>query len=330
MTVPPGSTGAGPGSVPGPGSGSGVAAATAGAHAVAAERAEVLLEALPYIHRFRGAVVVVKYGGNAMVDPDLGRAVADDVVLLRAVGLKPVVVHGGGPQISDLMARLGKQPEFRDGLRVTDAETVDIARMVLVGKVNREIVSAINVHGPLAVGLSGEDAGLILAGARNPELGYVGDVHSVNPTILERLLAEDLIPVVSTIGSDPTGQAYNINADTVAGALAEALAAEKVVFLTDVPGLLTDLDDRSSLVSHATADELAAMIDDGRLTGGMIPKVAAALHAVRHGVGSAHLLDGRVPHVVLLELFSDAGIGTMITAGPSPATGDGPLPQEAS
>jgi acetylglutamate kinase len=282
-------------------------------HADAAHRAAVLLEALPYIQRFRGAVVVVKYGGNAMVDPELGRAVADDVVLLRAVGLKPVVVHGGGPQINALMARLGKEPTFVDGLRVTDAETVDIARMVLVGKVNRDIVSAINVHGPLAVGLSGEDAGLILAGARNPELGYVGDVRSVNPAILERLLAEDLIPVVSTIGSDTTGQAYNINADTVAGALAEALGAEKAVFLTDVAGLLAEVDDPASLVSHTTAGELQSMIDDGRLTGGMIPKVAAALHAVRHGVGSAHLLDGRVAHVLLLELFSDAGIGTMIT-----------------
>jgi acetylglutamate kinase len=284
----------------------------------AAQRASVLVEALPYIHRFRGAVVVVKYGGNAMVDPAMGRAVADDVVLLRAVGLRPVVVHGGGPQISELMARLGKTPEFRDGLRVTDAETVDIARMVLVGKVNRDIVAAVNVHGPLAVGLSGEDAGLILAGARNPELGFVGDVAAVNPAILERLLAEDLIPVVSTIGSDPSGQAYNINADTVAGALAEALGAEKAVFLTDVAGLLADVGDPGSLISRATSGELAAMIDEGRLAGGMIPKVAAAVHAVEHGVGSAHLLDGRVPHVILLELFSDAGIGTMITAGERP------------
>jgi acetylglutamate kinase len=283
-----------------------------------AARVGVLLEALPYIQRFRGAVVVVKYGGNAMIDPGLGRAVADDVVLLRAVGLKPVVVHGGGPQISDLMARLGKEPEFRDGLRVTDAETVDIARMVLVGKVNRDIVAAINVHGPLAVGLSGEDAGLILASARTPELGYVGDVRAVNPTILDRLLAEDLIPVVSTIGSDPSGQAYNINADTVAGALAEALGAEKAVFLTDVAGLLDDVDDPASLISHVTAPELQAMIDGGRLSGGMIPKIAAALHAVRNGVASAHLLDGRVAHVVLLELFSDAGVGTMITAAATP------------
>ena len=284
------------------------------------ERVAVLLEALPYIHRFRGAVVVVKYGGNAMTEPALARAVADDVVLLRAVGLKPVVVHGGGPQISALMARLGMEPQFRDGLRVTDAETVDIARMVLVGKVNRDIVSAINLHGPLAVGLSGEDAGLILAGARTPELGYVGDVHAVNPSILQRLLAEDLIPVVSTIGADTTGQAYNINADTVAGALAEALHAEKAVFLTDVAGLLADVESPSTLITHVTVDELQAMIDAGRLTGGMIPKVAAALHAVRNGVSSAHLLDGRVPHVLLLELFSDAGAGTMITLTASPST----------
>jgi acetylglutamate kinase len=283
-------------------------------------RVEILLEALPYIQRFRGAVVVVKYGGAAMVDPELGRAVADDVVLLRAVGLRPVVVHGGGPQISELMARLGKEPEFRDGLRVTDAETVEIARMVLVGKVNRDIVSAINVRGPLAVGLSGEDAGLlVVTPARNPELGYVGDVRSVNPAILRRLLAEDLIPVVSTIGSDATGQAYNINADTVAGTLAEALEAEKAVFLTDVAGLLADVDELDSLVSHVTADELQPMIDDGRLRGGMIPKVAAAVHAVRNGVRSAHLLDGRVPHVLLLELFSDAGVGTMITDGSAKA-----------
>ena len=206
-------------------------------------RAAVLVEALPYIQRFRGRVVVVKYGGNAMVDPALATSFAEDVVLMHSVGLRPVVVHGGGPQISDLMERLGKVPEFRDGQRVTDAETVDIARMVLVGKVNREIVGAINVHGPLAVGVSGEDAGLIRAEARHPDLGFVGDVEAVNPSILERLLAEDLIPVVSTIGADASGQAYNINADAVAGALAEALEAEKVIYLTDIEGLLADLDD---------------------------------------------------------------------------------------
>jgi acetylglutamate kinase len=231
---------------------------------------------------------------------------------MRSVGIRPVVVHGGGPQISDLMERLGMVPEFRDGQRVTDAETVDIARMVLVGKVNREIVSAINVHGPLAVGVSGEDAGLILAGARHPDLGFVGDVRAVNPAILERLLAEHLIPVVSTIGADASGQAYNINADAVAGALAEALAAEKVIYLTDIEGLLADLADPNSLIREIDAGALGTLVDDGTLSGGMIPKIAACRHAVANGVGSAHLLDGRVPHVVLLELFSDAGVGTMI------------------
>jgi acetylglutamate kinase len=281
----------------------------------AATRANVLVEALPYIRRFRRAVVVVKFGGNAMDDPHLFDRFAEDVVLLASTGLRPVVVHGGGPQISELMGRLGKEPEFRGGLRVTDAETVDIARMVLVGKVNRDIVAGINVHGPLAVGLSGEDAGLITATARHPDLGFVGDVTSVNPAIVERLLAEDLIPVISTIGSDETGQAYNINADTVAGAIAEALHAEKVVYLTDVAGLLADLDDPSSLITRTSAADLQAMLDGGSLTGGMIPKIAACLHAVEHGVTSAHILDGRVAHALLLELFTDEGVGTMITQG---------------
>ncbi len=279
----------------------------------AAERAAVLLEALPYIQRFRHQIVVVKYGGNAMVDPTLAGQFADDMVLLRAVGLKPVVVHGGGPQIGELLGRLGIESEFRDGLRVTDADTLDVARMVLVGKVNRDIVGSINTHGPLAVGLSGEDGGLITSVARHPELGFVGDVESVNPSILHRLLAEDLIPVVSTIGGSAEGQAYNINADTVAGALAVALEAEKVIYLTDVPGLLADVHDPHSLVRSATAGELRARIDAGELTGGMIPKIDAAVSAVERGVPSAHLVDGRIPHVVLLELFSDEGIGTMIT-----------------
>jgi acetylglutamate kinase len=277
------------------------------------EKADVLVEALPYIRRFFGSTVVVKYGGHAMTDPALARQFADDVVLMRSVGMRPVVVHGGGPQISALMERLGMVPEFRDGLRVTDAESLDVARMVLVGKINRDIVSSVNVHGPLAVGLSGEDAGLILASARNPELGFVGDVAAVNPGIVQRLLAEELIPVVSTIGADLAGQSYNINADTVAGALAEALAAEKVVYLTDVEGLLGDVDDPSSLVSHIDAPRLQKLIDTGVLTDGMIPKIAACVHAVENGVGSAHILDGRIPHVLLLEVFTDSGIGTMIT-----------------
>jgi len=285
---------------------------TSTAHVDTATRAEVLIEALPYIRSFRDAVVVVKYGGNAMGDDALAQQVADDLVLLHAVGIRPVVVHGGGPQIGQLMERLGKVPEFHDGLRVTDAETLDIARMVLVGKVNRDIVATINVHGPLAVGVSGEDGGMITADPRDPKLGFVGDVRSVNPALLERLLAEHLIPVISTIGTDDAGQAYNINADTVAGAVAGALGAEKVIYLTDVAGLLANVDDPSTLISHTTAGELRRLLDDGTISGGMIPKIEACLHAISSGARSVHLLDGRVPHVLLLELFTAAGVGTMV------------------
>ena len=275
-------------------------------------RAAVLVETLPYIQQFAGSVIVVKFGGNAMVDDQLASQFAEDVVLMHSVGIRPVVVHGGGPQIGALMDRLGIQSEFRDGLRVTDAETLDVARMVLVGKVNRDIVSSINRHGSLAVGLSGEDAGLIRAAARNPELGFVGDVESVNPAIIERLLAEDLIPVVSTIGADLSGQAYNINADTVAAAVAGALEAERILYLTDVEGLLADVDDPSSRISRIDLSGLAALIDNGAISGGMIPKVQACVDAVEAGVGSAHMVDGRIPHVLLLELFTDVGIGTMV------------------
>ena len=277
------------------------------------QNAELLVEILPYIQRWRGKIVVIKYGGNAMTDGALAARFAEDVVLMHQVGILPLVVHGGGPQIGDLMERLGKEPEFRDGLRVTDAETLDIARMVLVGKVNRDIVGSINVHGPLAVGVSGEDGGLITAAARNPELGFVGDVASVDPTLLTKLFAEGLIPVLSTIGADASGQAYNINADTVAGAVAEAIGAEKVVYLTDVEGLYENLDDKSSLIRQIKADELQHRIESGDVTGGMIPKIEACIRAVNNGVTSAHLLDGRIPHVALLEIFTDAGIGTMIT-----------------
>ena len=277
-------------------------------------RADALIEALPYIQQFRDAVVVVKFGGNAMVDPGLSASFAQDVVLLRSVGLRPVVVHGGGPQIGALLQRLGKTSEFVDGLRVTDAETLDVARMVLVGKVGRDIVGAINVHGAYAVGVSGEDGGLITAEPADEALGFVGSIASVQPGILERLLAEQMIPVVSTIGADAAGQAYNINADTVAGALAGALGAEKAVYLTDVAGLLTDPDDPSSIVPRASVTELEAMVADGTISGGMIPKVRACVDAVNSGAASAHLLDGRIPHVLLLELFTDAGIGTMVTS----------------
>ena len=279
------------------------------------QKAAVLAEALPYIRRFWGKVVVVKYGGSAMEDRALAGLFAQDVMLMRSVGMRPVVVHGGGPQIGALMARLGMVPEFRDGLRVTDADTLDVARMVLVGKVNRDIVSAINVLGPLAVGLSGEDAGFIQAVAHEPEVGVAGDVVQVNPSIIERLLAQELIPVVATIGSDLHGQAYNINADVAAAAIAAALHAEKLVYLTDVVGLLSDVGDPTSLVPTLTVDELDAWLAGGKVSGGMIPKLASCARAVRGGVGQAHILDGRVPHALLLEVFTNEGIGTMI--GPS-------------
>jgi acetylglutamate kinase len=280
-----------------------------------ATRAAVLVEALPYIRRFAGKVIVVKYGGNALAGSSEQEALAhlaEDLVLMRLVGFRPVVVHGGGPQISDLMNRLGKTTEFRNGLRVTDAETVDIARMVLIGQVNPRIVSAINVHGRFAVGVSGEDAALITAEVRDPELGFVGDVKKINPGILQRLLDDEFIPVVATIGTDESGQAYNINADTVAGAIAESLGAEKLVYLTDIDGLRRVVDDPDSLIRQTTPDELEGLMRDGTIAGGMIPKVESCVHAVRNGVKRAHILDGRVPHVLLLELLTFAGIGTMV------------------
>jgi acetylglutamate kinase len=277
------------------------------------ERAEVLVEALPYIRRFRGQTVVVKFGGNAMTDAALARQFAEDVVLMHTVGIRIVVVHGGGPQIGELLARLGIQSEFRDGLRVTDAATLDVARMVLEGKVSSEIVAAINVHGDYAVGLSGADAGLIRASARDPELGFVGDITAVNPHIIDRLLAEEFIPVISTIGSDGSGQAYNINADTVATAVAQAMKAEKLIYLTDVDGLLADVDDPSTLISSIDVKSVHDMIATGALSGGMIPKARACIDAVEAGVRSVHMVNGTIAHVLLLELFTDEGVGTMIT-----------------
>jgi acetylglutamate kinase len=278
------------------------------------EKASVLADALPYIREFSGRTVVIKYGGHAMDDPALADLFAQDVVLMRLVGMNPVVVHGGGPQISDLMRRLGKEPEFVDGLRVTDAESVDIVRMALVGKVNREIVAALNQHGSLAVGLSGEDAGLIKVEMRDERLGFVGDVSSIDPSIVHKLVNEELIPVIATVGVDELGQAYNINADTVAGAIALAMQAEKLVYLTDVAGLYADYPDESSLISRTDVDGLAELLASGQADGGMIPKLQSCLHALHGGVRRAHILDGRIPHALLLEFFTREGIGTMIDA----------------
>jgi acetylglutamate kinase len=284
----------------------------------AGAKAAVLVEALPYIQRWQDRVVVVKYGGNALAgadtDHDALASFASDIVLLRSVGIRPVVVHGGGPQIGALLGRLGIGTQFVRGLRVTDAETLDVVRMVLLGQVNPDLVAAINVHGPLAVGLSGADSRLLTTRTVDPELGFVGEVSAVNTTVLEQLLAERLVPVVATIGADAAGQAHNVNADIAAGAIAEALGAEKLIYLTDVEGLRRDVADPASVLSSVTVAELAALVGDGAVTAGMVPKVEACLRAVRGGVRQAHILDGRVAHALLLEVFTDQGVGTMITA----------------
>jgi acetylglutamate kinase len=278
----------------------------------AGEKAHILAEALPYIREFTGKTVVIKYGGHAMDKPELADLFAQDVVLMRLVGMNPVVVHGGGPQITELMARLGKTAEFVDGLRVTDAETVDIARMALVGKVNREVVASLNQHGSYAVGLSGEDAGLIRVTQRDVKLGFVGDIDAIEPAILTRLIREELIPVIATIGMDIAGQAYNVNADTVAGAIAEALGAEKLVYLTDVAGVYREYPDEETVVSRIDPGGLEQLIAEGRASEGMIPKLRSCIHALRNGVTRAHILDGRIPHALLLEFFTREGIGTMV------------------
>jgi acetylglutamate kinase len=279
-------------------------------------RADVLVEALPYIRRFAGRTVVVKYGGNALAgtsEHDALALFAEDIVLMHTVGIRPVVVHGGGPQINEMLSRLNIESKFVNGLRVTDEATMQVVQMVLNGNVNPQIVSAINVHGNVAVGLSGEDGRTLQVTARDASLGYVGDIEKVRTHVIDGLLADGLVPVLSTVGVDVNGQPYNINADTAAGAIAEALGAEKIVYLTDIAGLRKDIDDAASLIQRITVDELSALIADGTISGGMIPKVESCMQAVRGGVKSAHILDGRIAHVLLLELFTDQGVGTMIT-----------------
>lgn len=286
-------------------------------------KSEVLIEALPWMQRFRGAIVVVKYGGNAMIDDDLKRAFAADMVFMRHAGLHPVVVHGGGPQISTMLGRLGVDSEFRGGLRVTTGETMDIVRMVLVGQVGRELVGLINQHGPYALGMSGEDARLFTATRRGTvvdgedvDLGHVGEIVGVDPSAIRDVLAAGRIPVVSSIApeidgtGEPTGDVLNVNADTAAGALAAGLDAEKLVVLTDVEGLYRAWPDRASLIPEITASELRSMLPG--LTAGMIPKAEALLSAVDAGVRTAAMIDGRIEHAALLEVFTTRGVGTMI------------------
>ncbi len=282
---------------------------------------KTLLEAMPYIRRFWGATVVLKYGGAAMTSPRLQEQFAEDVVLLRLVGMRPIVVHGGGPAISRHMARLGMEPEFVDGHRVTDEATMEVAKMVLVGKVNKEIVGLINRHGGSAVGISGQDGRLLSvtpkkhtdAAGNDVDLGFVGEVEEVNTEVLD-LLAQANIPVVATVGADATGEAYNVNADTVAGEVAAAMHAEKIIFLTDVDGIYEDQGADVTPVSECDLTYLGALQAAGRIGGGMVPKVAAVRKALEAGVGSAHIIDGRVEHAVLLEVMTDAGCGTKVTA----------------
>ena len=278
------------------------------------ETARILIQALPYIQRFTGKSVVVKLGGAA-IDAELDRALAQDVLLLKSVGVRCVLVHGGGPQVDALMKRMGKAPEFRDGLRVTDEETLRIVRMVLVGEVSRNLVATINREtpdDPVAVAVAGEDGGLLVTRPRDPALGFVGDVAHVRAERLHGLLNQGLAPVVSTVGADASGQPYNINADEAAMAIAVAMKAEKIVYLTAAPGLLEDATDEATLVPRLTSAELRERIAHESVSAGMIPKLRACADAVDGGVGSAHIIDGRVPHALLIEILTDEGIGTMV------------------
>jgi len=278
------------------------------------EIATVLVEALPYIRQFAGKSVVVKLGGAA-IDRESDLALAQDVLLLRSVGVRCVLVHGGGPQVDVMLRRVGKEPEFKDGLRVTDEETLEIVRMVLVGKINRDLVSTINSQAgddPVAVGVSGEDAGLLTVAPANPELGFVGNVSSVRGERLHQLLDDGLMPVIATIGVGADGQPYNINADEAARAIAVAMKAEKIVYLTAAPGLLNDVNDESSLVERLTSAELRERLKSSSVGKGMIPKLKACADAVDEGVNFAHIIDGRVHHSLLIELLTDHGVGTMV------------------
>lgn len=287
-------------------------------------KAEILVEALPYIKEFYGKTVVIKYGGNAMINEELKNAVMQDVVLMKYVGINPIIVHGGGPEITAMLKRVGKETQFIGGLRVTDAETMEIAEMVLVGKINKEIVSLINHHGGQAIGLSGKDASLIKAKKRmgkvhTPEgkveftdIGFVGDVEKINPEVIENITRDGYIPVISPVGVGDDGHSYNVNADYVAGEVAAALKADKLVMLTDVEGIFEDYHNKDTLISSIRMDEVPEKIAGGIISGGMIPKVECCVQALKGGVEKVHIIDGRVPHSILLEIFTNQGIGTMV------------------
>ena len=276
------------------------------------QRAEVLTQALPYIKRYNGKTVVVKYGGNAMVNEHLKEQVMEDIVLLWLIGVKVVLVHGGGPEINEMMDKLGKKPQFIDGLRVTDKETVDIVQMVLAGKVNKSLVSHLESKGGNAMGISGIDGGLIKAVKKNEKLGFVGKITGVNIAPIEDLLGKGYIPVISTVASDDEGNVYNINGDTAAAHIAGALHAERLIMMTDIAGVLKDKDDPSTLIPHITVEEAENLKKDGIISGGMIPKVDCCIEAITHGVKNVVIMDGRVPHSILMEILTDEGAGTMV------------------
>ena len=279
------------------------------------ERAEVLTQALPYIKKYSGKIVVVKYGGNAMINEDLKQQVMEDICLLWLIGVKVVLIHGGGPEISQTMERLGKKAVFVDGLRVTDKETVDIVQMVLAGKINKNLVNLIQMKGGHAVGLSGIDGGILEATVKDERLGYVGEITKVRTQPITDLLEKNYIPVISTVASDRQGNTYNINGDTAAAYLAGALGAERLIMMTDIAGILMDKDDPSTLIPHITVSEAKKLYDSGVISGGMIPKVDCCIEALEHGVNHEVIMDGRIPHSILMELLTDEGAGTMVMKG---------------
>ena len=280
-----------------------------------AERAEVLTAALPYIKKYSGKIVVIKYGGNAMINETLKQQVMEDIALLWLIGVKVVLVHGGGPEISETMKKLGKEAKFVDGLRVTDKETVDIVQMVLAGKINKTLVNLIQMKGGHAMGLSGIDGGIIEATMKNESLGYVGEITKIRPQPIEALLEKNYIPVISTVASDRQGNTYNINGDTAAARIAGALNAERLIMMTDIAGILKDKDDPSTLIPHITTTEAKELYASGVISGGMIPKVDCCIDAIEHGVDHVVIMDGRIPHSILMELLTDEGAGTMVMKG---------------
>ena len=277
-----------------------------------AQRAEVLTQAIPYIQHYNGEIIVIKYGGNAMSSETLTEQVMEDIILLQLIGIKVVLVHGGGPEISDLMAKLGKKTEFVNGLRVTDKETVDIAQMVLAGKINKSLVNYLGMKGGKAMGLSGMDGHLIEAKVKDEKLGYVGEITNINIDAVTDLLEKGYIPVISTLGCDKQGNTYNINGDTAAARIAGALGAKRLIMMTDIAGILKDKDDPSTLIPHITINEARKLFSDGVISGCMIPKVVCCFDAIGHGVKKVIIMDGRVPHSILMELLTDEGAGTMV------------------